>query len=37
MKRRDFLKGAVVGVGLLGSGMLPGRAKADDWENGRKE
>jgi uncharacterized protein len=31
MKRRDFLKGAVVGAGLLGSGMLPGRAKADDW------
>ncbi len=32
MKRRDFLKGAVVGAGLLGSGMLPGRAKAQsDW------
>jgi predicted TIM-barrel fold metal-dependent hydrolase len=31
MKRRDFLKGAVVGAGLFGSGMLPGRAKADDW------
>lgn len=32
MKRRDFLKGAVVGAGLLGSGMLPGGAKADnDW------
>ena len=35
MKRRDFLKGAVVGAGLLGSGMLPGRAKADDWEKKR--
>ena len=31
MKRRDFLKGAVVGAGLLGSGVLPSHAKADDW------
>ncbi len=30
MKRRDFLKGAVVGAGLLGSGMLPGGARADN-------
>jgi uncharacterized protein len=30
MKRRDFLKGAVVGAGLLGSGMVSGRAKADN-------
>ena len=35
MKRRDFLKGAVVGAGLLGSGVLPGRAKADDREKKR--
>ena len=32
MKRRDFLKGAVVGAGLLGSGMVGGRAiAANDW------
>jgi len=32
MKRRDFLKSAVVGAGLLGSGMLPGHTKAaNNW------
>jgi predicted TIM-barrel fold metal-dependent hydrolase len=28
MKRRDFLKGAAIGAGVLASGMLPGKGKA---------
>ena len=36
MKRRDFLKGAAIGAGVLASGMLPGRAKADDWGKRKK-
>jgi predicted TIM-barrel fold metal-dependent hydrolase len=36
MKRRDFLKGAVVGAGLLSSGMLPGRATAGNHWGKRK-
>ncbi len=36
MKRRDFLKSAAIGAGVLASGMLPGRAKADDWGKRKK-
>lgn len=28
MKRRDFLKGAAIGAGVVASGMLPGKSKA---------
>jgi aminocarboxymuconate-semialdehyde decarboxylase len=28
MKRRDFLQGAAVGAGILGTGVVPGRAEA---------
>jgi hypothetical protein len=29
MKRRDFLKGAAIGAGVLASGMLPGKGRAN--------
>ena len=29
MKRRDFLKGATIGAGVLASGMLPGKSRAN--------
>jgi predicted TIM-barrel fold metal-dependent hydrolase len=31
MKRRDFLKGALIGSGLLTSGLLPGSGRTSDW------
>jgi hypothetical protein len=31
MKRRDFLKGALIGSGLLSSGLFTGSGRTNDW------